>query len=402
MNFREGIFECDNITANIFIDISENRYETVTEDIVFGYMREFGYKSRYAPDLLDYVEAMNSIVQYIPKNCVVSDYSLIYKCDNKFYTILTPINENQYKDYMYEIRDNIFRLGVRSITIILPYDGNTLTKSFSEFDNISHGKCLIIKHKILDELAYFTCKEKPVQIVLNDYILFMKEYEINKIHKVVDSFDMKVYVHSPINQNISNPEKCDSDKMGKYLSFSNKCGFHGVVFHVGSSVKQKIEHAKDYMLSFILRCLPHASRNCPFLLETPSGKGSETLSDLEEFKEFVRKVKRETPEEYKDNFGICVDTCHVYAAGYLPTDYINSLLYDENHETGDLASSLKLIHFNDSCNFMGAKKDNHAKIGKGTIGVGQFLKILNINILHNIPLIYEESESEKNRAFVHV
>jgi deoxyribonuclease-4 len=88
------------------------------------------------------------------------------------------------------------------------------------------------------------------------------------------------------------------------------------------------------------------------LLETPAGAGTELLTKIEDFINFVKKINH-------PNFGICMDTCHVFASGYDPYNYLCKLI--EN----DLIPIL--IHFNDSKMELASRKDRHEFIGKGKI-----------------------------------
>ena len=115
-----------------------------------------------------------------------------------------------------------------------------------------------------------------------------------------------------------------------------KLGFLGGVVHVGKSNNYSVRKATKNMKKHIERVLPYCTKECPLLLETPSGQGNELLTDKDDFINFCRSIESE-------NFGICMDTCHVYASGFLPSKYLEDILADDI-----LRPKLKLIHFNDS------------------------------------------------------
>ncbi|CAK7073441.1 MAG: putative endonuclease 4 [Desulfovibrio sp.] len=117
------------------------------------------------------------------------------------------------------------------------------------------------------------------------------------------------------------------------------------------------------------------------LLETMAGKGSEVGGRFEDIARIMEKV---TCGEY---LGVCLDTCHVWDAGY---DIVDRL--DETLETFDRViglTHLKAVHINDSVNALGARKDRHAKIGEGAIGTSGMRRIINHPALRLLPFCLE-------------
>ena len=80
--------------------------------------------------------------------------------------------------------------------------------------------------------------------------------------------------------------------------------------------------------------------------------------------------------------GICVDTCHVYSAGFQPFDYIQRV---EEIAPG----AIRLLHFNDSRYYLGSRCDAHARIGSGCIGIIELFKVANWAIKNNVPMVRE-------------
>ena len=112
-----------------------------------------------------------------------------------------------------------------------------------------------------------------------------------------------------------------------------------------------------------------------------SGKGSEVGGKFEEIKKIINNI------EIKDKVGVCLDTCHVFDAGYDIKSNLESVLEEFDKEIG--ISKLRAVHLNDSKNAIGSKKDRHEKIGKGTIGIAAFENIVNNEFLKNLPFILE-------------
>ena len=117
------------------------------------------------------------------------------------------------------------------------------------------------------------------------------------------------------------------------------------------------------------------------LLETMAGKGSEIGRSFEELRAIIDGV------ELREKMGVCLDTCHVYDAGY---DIVNDLdgVLDEFDRVIGL-ERLKAIHMNDSKNPFESHKDRHEKIGEGAIGLDAMVRIINCPRLQGIPVLLE-------------
>lgn len=151
-------------------------------------------------------------------------------------------------------------------------------------------------------------------------------------------------------------------------------------FHPGSHVGQGIEEGIRLITDALNEILTK-DQNTIVLLETMAGKGSEVGSKFEELKQIIDGVS------YNEKIGVCLDTCHVYDAGY---DIINNLddVLDEFDKIIGL-DRLKAIHINDSKNPFSSHKDRHEKIGEGSIGVKAFERIINNKRLENLPFYLE-------------
>ena len=122
------------------------------------------------------------------------------------------------------------------------------------------------------------------------------------------------------------------------------------------------------------------ARDVVICLETMAGKGSKIGFRFEQLAEILEGLNH--PEQ----FGVCLDTCHISDAGYDVRDF-DQVLRDFDHYIG--RSRLHVIHLNDSKNPMGARKDRHENIGKGSIGLDVLAKIAHREDLSQIPMILE-------------
>lgn len=151
-------------------------------------------------------------------------------------------------------------------------------------------------------------------------------------------------------------------------------------FHPGSHVKQGVEIGINYIVELLNNVL-REDQTTTVLLETMAGKGSEVGRTFEEIAEIISRV------ELKDKMGVCLDTCHVYDAGY---DIVNNLdgVLDEFDRIIGL-DRLKAIHLNDSKNPFKSHKDRHEKIGEGFLGLDAITNIINHPKLKHLPFFLE-------------
>ena len=104
------------------------------------------------------------------------------------------------------------------------------------------------------------------------------------------------------------------------------------------------------------------------LLETMAGKGTEVGRSFQELRQIIDLT------DQKDKLGICLDTCHVWDAGYDIADHLDQVLEEFQEQIG--LERLKAIHLNDSMNELGSHKDRHARIGEGKIGLEALVRVI--------------------------
>jgi len=151
-------------------------------------------------------------------------------------------------------------------------------------------------------------------------------------------------------------------------------------FHPGSHVGQGVETGIDY-ISGMLNQLLKPEQTTVVLLETMAGKGSEVGSRFQELKAILDQVERQ------EKMGVCLDTCHVYDAGYDIVNDLDGVLEEFDRVIG--LDKLKAIHMNDSKNPFSSHKDRHEKIGEGSIGIEAMARIINHPKLSGLPFFLE-------------
>ena len=112
-----------------------------------------------------------------------------------------------------------------------------------------------------------------------------------------------------------------------------------------------------------------------------SGKGSEVGSRFEELAEIISRSK------YGDLLGVCMDTCHVFCAGYDIVNEPEAVLEEFDRIVG--LDRLKAIHLNDSMMPFESHKDRHAKLDEGEIGFGALARFVSLPPVRNLPIELE-------------
>ncbi|MTK07811.1 MAG: deoxyribonuclease IV [Hungatella sp.] len=205
------------------------------------------------------------------------------------------------------------------------------------------------------------------------FLSFAKEHEINRI-----------LAHAPYTLNACSADEglreLARDTMKDDLDRMEYIPGNCYNFHPGSHTGQGAETGIRY-ISHMLNQILRPDQKTTVLLETMSGKGSEVGRTFEELREILNQV------ELKECMGVCLDTCHVWDAGYDIAGDLDGVLNEFDRIIG--LSRLKAIHLNDSLNPLGSHKDRHAAIGEGMIGFDALKRIVEHPSLKNLPFYLE-------------
>lgn len=211
------------------------------------------------------------------------------------------------------------------------------------------------------------------------------EKDINKYLELAKENDIKTIIaHAPytLNPCSSNEETREFARMVmkddlmrmEYLPHN----FYN--FHPGSHVGQGIDAGIELIVA-LLNELLHEDMTTTVLLETMAGKGSEIGKSFEELARILEGVK------LKEKMGVCLDTCHVYDAGYDIVGNLDGVLDEFDRIIG--LERLRAVHLNDSKNPFASGKDRHEKLGEGTLGMQTFINIINHPKLKDLSFILE-------------
>lgn len=156
-------------------------------------------------------------------------------------------------------------------------------------------------------------------------------------------------------------------------------------FHPGSHVGQGSEKGIE-MIAALLNQIITPQQSTTILLETMAGKGSEVGRNFEELAAIIKRVR------CSEKLGVCLDTCHVSDGGYDIAGDLDGVLEAFDAVVG--LEKLKALHINDSQNPPGARKDRHACIGEGEIGLDAILRVINHPKLMGLPCILETPQED--------
>ncbi len=160
-------------------------------------------------------------------------------------------------------------------------------------------------------------------------------------------------------------------------------------FHPGSHVGQGVETGIEKIAELLGGAL-FPEMTTTVLLETMSGKGSEVGGRFEELREILDRV------DLSEKMGVCLDTCHVWDAGYDLENDLEGVLTEFDRVVG--LTKLRAVHLNNSLNACGSKKDRHARITEGMLSLEAIERIIRHPALEGLPFILETPNDEAGYA----
>ncbi|MGI6719839.1 MAG: deoxyribonuclease IV [Anaerovoracaceae bacterium] len=206
-----------------------------------------------------------------------------------------------------------------------------------------------------------------------------------KLRKIMTENDFgKVIGHAPytLNPSSAKAEVREFAKIAMADDLERMEHFPGNLynFHPGSHVGLGVDAGIELIVAQ-LNDLLKPEQTTTVLLETMAGKGSEIGGTFEELQRIIEGV------ELSEKIGVCLDTCHVYDAGYDIVGDLEGVLAEFDEIIG--LDRLHAIHLNDSKNPFESHKDRHERIGEGTIGLEAIVNVINHPKLRHLPFCLE-------------
>lgn len=220
----------------------------------------------------------------------------------------------------------------------------------------------------------------------------------NAFKEKTQEHNIQAYVHASFLINLGSPTASTYENSLAATAYSLKrgkeIGAHGVVIHTGSAVDEShIDNAWKQIHEGMMPILNNLSDDDPWLLLEPTaGQGQSLVKKLDDLTKYFEAL------EWHPKVGVCLDTCHVFAAGH------DIKKPGGMKETMDLLvkvaglKRIQLIHANDSMDICGNLKDRHQNLGKGEIGTKPFMELLAHPAVANAPLILETPGAEEEHA----
>lgn len=221
--------------------------------------------------------------------------------------------------------------------------------------------------------------------------------ELKEFKEYLHKHNIKLMIHSSYLLNIAkewDERSWSIMNLITELEYAEKLSALGVVIHLGKQLDLKKEIAFNNMVT-ALTYVANKTRKfkVKILIETSTGQGSEMCYKLKDFAEFYHSLNS---SKYHNRFGICVDTCHIFAAGYDIRNKKNINDYISEFDKLIGIKHIKLIHLNDSKKDIGSKVDRHQELGKGFIKLDGLKYFYKFAKMMNIPVVLETP----NKSFI--
>lgn len=233
-------------------------------------------------------------------------------------------------------------------------------------------------------IQMFTANQRQWQrkpISENQIMLFTKAKEETQLSYIMS------HAGYLINPGAPNPEVLEKSRICMYQEIQDciRLGISFVNFHPGAAVSGTKEQSLETIITSFSLMQPLFAENPQLLvlLETTAGQGTLIGSTFQELGYLIHNLKNQIP------IGVCVDTCHIFAAGYNITSANDweAVLQQFDQHIG--LQYLKAFHLNDSIFPLGQNKDRHAPLGEGYIGFDSFKVLMNHPKTHLIPKYLE-------------
>lgn len=193
--------------------------------------------------------------------------------------------------------------------------------------------------------------------------------EIESIKIVLEKYSIGIVIHAPYTLNFCKSKECQRKSLIEDLNIISKLtssnSKSGVVVHLGKNVEKKSkEEAIQIFVSEITTVINETKDlKSMILIETSCGQGTEICFDLKDLGLLYNSFE----ENVKERIGFCIDTAHIFAAGYNISTESGTKEYIQEFDNQIGLSKWKLLHLNDSKKKLNSRVDRHEEVGKGEI-----------------------------------
>lgn len=230
-----------------------------------------------------------------------------------------------------------------------------------------------------DAVQYFPKNPKSYRI---------KEFnreEYERLAVAAQEADVVSVCHSPYVTNLSTPDpKLRAVSVASIvndLEIADAYGTKYLVVHCGKHVGEGEEKGVELMVDSVNKVLDKFQGETLFLMENTAGQGSELGRSIDEILRIYERI------EQKERVGVCFDTCHAFASGWLDFDAWDDFIADFTAD--EFFPLVRVIHLNDSKIPFGGRRDRHELLGQGEIGAENLRRFLREPKLQGLPVIIE-------------
>lgn len=258
----------------------------------------------------------------------------------------------------------------------------------SEFNNL-----------INDAKRVYNIGGNIVQLFVN--IVHKKNNNYACFIKFLKESNMKCVVHASYTINCAQQWDYHSWWIKQFImeiEMAHTIGSFGIVIHLGKQLDLSIEESLNNMYTSLLYVHDQTKqyKNIKIFIETSTGQGSEICYKIDKLSHFFKKFSTHKNKEISERFAICVDTCHIFAAGYDLTNKNSIRDFFSIFDKLIGIEYIKLLHLNDSKNVLASHIDRHENIGYGFIGKNNIITIIKMFKRLGVPIILETPRIKQN------
>jgi deoxyribonuclease IV len=228
-----------------------------------------------------------------------------------------------------------------------------------------------------------------------------------EVKAFMQTHNMKLFIHSPYILNFAKDPGAEQpywiESLWDELEIADALGAEGCVLHMGKSVKNSVEEAERFMvenLRTVVQRLRAAGIKAKVLVETAAGQGTELFATKDgTLDELARLFAKFSPEE-KKHIGFCVDTCHIFAAGYDISTPQQVVGFFNEWEAKIGLRHLNVVHLNNSVKDLGSGVDRHACLAYGKIPIDGLATFISRAYSRSIPVILETPAPYQEIAYL--
>ena len=262
---------------------------------------------------------------------------------------------------------------------------------------------MILGHHINTSHGFDTAADQAVKTGADVYQIFYrapqsynsffrKAKDVKALAEKNKKYNKKMVIHGSYLINLCQDPSDKRHYLGvnilvEDLDESVKLNAMGVIIHMGNDTKDLlgIEKSKENYIKGVKEALRRSDSKSTLILETGCGSGSEVSSSLEE----LGQIRKALTSSEQKRVKFCLDTCHMFAAGCRLDieEGVDVVEMDVERYLG--WENVVVVHLNDSEDQFFSKKDNHADIGKGKIGIDGLMRFVKCCVERNIPMVLE-------------